>query len=208
MADVLTLTRLALAPLIVWCGLAGRDEAAAVALVAGGVSDWLDGVLARRRGPSRRGAHLDAVADTCLLAATAAALYLLHPEIVATLGGPLAVAGTLYLASCASSWLAFRRLVDPRQRSAKAAGGILYLFALVTLVTGSYVPALLVLALLVLALSSVETILAAARTIHNRATPSSARSQAPHAEKGVASRTPAAPRSVTSATPSASESRP
>jgi phosphatidylglycerophosphate synthase len=208
MADVLTVTRLGLAALVAGCGATGRGDLAALALVAGGLTDWLDGTLARRRGPSRRGAHLDAAADACLLGATAAALYLLHPEIVRSLGGPMVVVAILHLASTASSWLGWRRLVDPRQLSAKAAGGLLYLFALVTLVTGSYWPPLLMVALLALAASSVETILAATRTIHDKPSPSKTRSHAPHTENGVASRSAPDPSSATSAAPSASESRP
>lgn len=182
MADALTLARVALAAIIVWCGAAGRGDLAATALLAGGLTDCLDGVLARRHPPSRHGAQLDAVADTTLLAATAATLYLLHPEIA---GAPLIAVAILYVLSTGLSWLVFGRLVDPRQLSGKAAGGLLYVFALVTLWTGVVFGALMVVALVALAVSCLETSVTASQAIQARRRPSSQRSHAPHAANAV-----------------------
>lgn len=68
-ADACTLTRVWLVPLVV----AARTSPQALAglIVAGGLSDALDGALARRGGPTRLGRDLDSIAD--LLFVTAAA---------------------------------------------------------------------------------------------------------------------------------------
>ncbi|MGH7162232.1 MAG: CDP-alcohol phosphatidyltransferase family protein [Planctomycetota bacterium] len=62
--NAVTIVRLLLVPVFVAWMLGGRGGAAALTLAAIGVSDWLDGWLARRwRVVSRWGALLDPVAD-------------------------------------------------------------------------------------------------------------------------------------------------
>ena len=95
-------------------------------------------------------------------------------------------AAAVYGASIAAGMFAFRRLVDPKQLSAKVAGGLLYAFALVTLLTGAYEPLLLRVASLALAISSVEGLVAAIKTIHKRAIAKSPRCQAPQASNDIA----------------------
>ena len=65
-ADALTALRL---PLAAWFVLTQDDDHRLVILVIAGVSDLLDGALARRVGPSRLGAFLDPVADKLFMAA-------------------------------------------------------------------------------------------------------------------------------------------
>ena len=207
-ADTLSVTRLLLAAAVAWAGLTGNGRTACAVLVAAGITDFLDGRIARRRGASRFGPHLDAVADMVLLAATAAALALLHPRVAEDEGILLLGAAALYAAGTAATWLASRRLVDPRQLAAKVAGGALYAFALYTLGTGDYEPVLLVIAAGTLAVSSAEAILRAMVTIQESWTARSPRSHAPQAEKGVTRRTTATATIATSTTPNASDSRP
>ena len=207
-ADWLTIVRVGLAPAIVWSGVAGQGALAGVALLCAGLTDVLDGRVARRRRPSRHGAHLDAAADVAVLAATAVALGMLHKEIAAGFYWLIAATGLLYCASTAAGWVAHRRLVDPRQLSGKVAGGLLYVFALVTLLSGVYLAALLAAALVALAVSSTETIFRATTKIHARAKRKSTRSQAPQAANEVASRAGAAMRVTTSPMQSANDNRP
>ena len=65
-ADALTALRL---PLAAWFVLTQDDDHRLVILVIAGVSDLLDGALARRVGPSRLGAFLDPVADKLFMKA-------------------------------------------------------------------------------------------------------------------------------------------
>ena len=66
-ADAVTLFRFWLVPVVVAVRDSHRGLPAAIA--AGGISDWLDGALARRRGRTRLGRDLDTTADLAFLSA-------------------------------------------------------------------------------------------------------------------------------------------
>lgn len=68
-ANQLTLLRLLLVPVFVLCMLYGRPGWALVTFAVAAVTDALDGLLARRSGPTTLGAWLDPMADKLLLAA-------------------------------------------------------------------------------------------------------------------------------------------
>jgi phosphatidylglycerophosphate synthase len=71
-ADAVTLTRFWLVPLLPACARSATDLPAVIVL--GGATDWLDGRLARRYGPTRLGRDLDTTADLAFYcAATIAA---------------------------------------------------------------------------------------------------------------------------------------
>src|SRR5438046_522053 len=158
-ADWLSAARLILVALLWPVAFTGHGQVLAVGLIVAGLTDALDGYAARRlQQASSRGARLDAVADLVVMVSAAAWLGRLHPEVV-TDDAPLLIAiGLLYTVSIGASWLAFGRLVDPRQLSSKVAGGLLYLFALVTLLTGGVAAPLLMLAVVALAFECMETI--------------------------------------------------
>jgi cardiolipin synthase len=67
-ANQLTLLRLALVPVFALCMLYGRPGWALVVFAVAAVTDALDGLLARRSGPTTLGAWLDPMADKLLLA--------------------------------------------------------------------------------------------------------------------------------------------
>jgi phosphatidylglycerophosphate synthase len=216
-ANGITLLRIALVPVIVVSALLGDGLLACAALGAAGATDFLDGHVARRVSTqSVLGSELDAGADILLLASVAATVVILHPEIGSDNAAWLAITGTMYGASLLAGQVAFRRVVNPRQVSGKVAGGALYVFALFTLASGRYEPALLRLAILALMVSSAETIfraLSAKRradinTIQASGKTSRQRSQSPHAENDVGSRTRPKDRAASSATPIQSETRP
>jgi phosphatidylglycerophosphate synthase len=195
-ADWLTLARLVLVVVLWPVAIAGQGQIVGVGLIAAGVTDALDGHLARRTGShSARGARLDAVADIALMLSAAAWLELLHPQIAAENWPILAVTAGVYGLSLLAGG------VDPKQVSGKVAGGLLYLFALFTLLTGVYEALLLDIALVALAVSCLQTIFTAMTTIHETPRPSSTRSHAPQAANGVKTSTPAADSIATSATP-------
>ena len=202
-ADWLTSARVLLVVVLWPVALAGAGLLVGLGLIAAGLTDALDGYVARRTGrQSLRGARLDAVADIALMVSAAAWLELLHPQIAAESWPILAATGILYGLSLLAGG------ADPRQVSGKVAGGLLYLFALFTLLTDMYEAVLLDAALLALAVSSLETIFKATTTIHAMDRASRARSQAPQALKRVSRSTAAAASIATSATPSASDARP
>lgn len=67
--NVITFARLVAAPITVWCILTDAWLAAFVLFVAAGVSDALDGYLARRFGrETTLGSYLDPIADKVLMA--------------------------------------------------------------------------------------------------------------------------------------------
>ena len=68
-ANQLTLLRLLLVPVFVLCMVYGRPGWALVTFAIAGITDALDGLLARRSGPTTLGAWLDPMADKLLLAA-------------------------------------------------------------------------------------------------------------------------------------------
>jgi phosphatidylglycerophosphate synthase len=68
-ADAVTLSRLWLVPALP--SLTGSASGLPVAIAIGGITDWLDGALARRRGPTRLGRDLDTNADLAFLTAAA-----------------------------------------------------------------------------------------------------------------------------------------
>src|SRR5947209_18650229 len=108
--------RLLLAPAIVWVGAAGQSRLVAALLVAAALTDVLDGRLARRLGPSPAGAHLDAAADLAVMVATAVAIGLLQPAILAEPSAFLAVVACLHAPGAPATWCSPPRLADPALR--------------------------------------------------------------------------------------------
>jgi cardiolipin synthase len=77
--NLITLARLLMVPLTIWLIVAGRYGIAFWILVAAGVSDALDGFIAKRfNRRTRLGALLDPVADKAMLVSVYIALGLVH----------------------------------------------------------------------------------------------------------------------------------
>jgi phosphatidylglycerophosphate synthase len=158
-ADAITWLRLLLLPVIWWFALLGEGGFVAIGLLLAGSTDMLDGFVARRTGSeSPAGATRDLIADTLLLLSAAAWLGLLHPEIVRDNVALIAISLSIYIASLAVAWIRFHRLPNLHLYSSKAAGGLLYAFALITLISGRYDRPLLVLAATGFIVSCVETL--------------------------------------------------
>jgi phosphatidylglycerophosphate synthase len=146
-------------PVIWWFALHGQGGVVAIGLLLAGATDMLDGFVARRTGSeSRAGATRDLIADGLLLLSAAAWIGLLHPEVVADNLALLAGSLSIYLASLAVAWFRFHRLPNLHLYSSKAAGGLLYAFALITLISGRYDRLLLVFAAAAFIGSCVETV--------------------------------------------------
>lgn len=76
--NAITLLRLCAVPVAVWLVLRGQFLAAFWLFVAAGISDAIDGWLARRQGPTRLGALIDPVADKALLVSMYVTLAAVH----------------------------------------------------------------------------------------------------------------------------------
>lgn len=154
-------TRLLLIPAIWIAALLGSGRLVGVGLLVAGGTDFFDGYLARRRGQeSKIGARLDSLADNLLLISAMAWIELLHPEILSQNTVLVVATFALYLASLSVGLLKFHQLGNLHLYSSKVAGGALYSFAVITLITGAYEPLLLWLAAAAFMVSSAETLLA------------------------------------------------
>jgi cardiolipin synthase len=77
--NLLSALRLVLAPFAAWAALNDHDTAALAAFAVAGLSDLLDGYIARRFGfASRFGAWLDPIADKLLMLFCFIALLMIH----------------------------------------------------------------------------------------------------------------------------------
>ena len=74
MPNALSLARLFMVPIVVALLLARADGLAAALFVLAAATDFLDGRLARRAGPTRLGRSLDPVADRLMLSSVAVVL--------------------------------------------------------------------------------------------------------------------------------------
>ena len=104
MPNALSLLRLVMVPVVVALLVARSDGLAAAFFVLAAVTDFLDGRLARRAGPTRLGQILDPVADRLMLSSVAVVLAvrgLLPAWAVAILVGRdlLALVGSLLIGS-------------------------------------------------------------------------------------------------------------
>ena len=195
--DLLSGARILLIPVLTIAALAGNGRLVGFGLLLAGATDFLDGYIARRLGATTpRGARLDALADNLLLASALAWLLWLHPEILTTSWALIAAAGAIHVAS-------LRAGLTRRRLGSKLAGGCLYAFALVTLLSGVYEPLLLTIAAGAFIASSAEDLLITMTKAI--ATTRNARSHRPHAEKPEGTSTTAIASSAIIATPSARE---
>jgi phosphatidylglycerophosphate synthase len=146
-ADAVTWLRLLLLPPLWGYALLGEGRIVGAGLLVAGLTDFLDGFVARRLGQaSQAGARLDLIADTMVLLSAVGWIGLLHPEVGGENTGLVAIAFSMYLVSVGIGILKFRRLPNLQLYSSKLAGGLLYSFAVITLINGSYDRLLLTLA--------------------------------------------------------------
>ncbi len=227
-ADALSGMRLVLIPIIWLAALLGNGRLVGLGLIVAGATDFLDGYVARRlHQESRRGARLDSLADNLLLISAGLWIELLHPEIVRENAVVVAATFVVYMSSIAVGLLKFHHLGNLHLYSSKVAGGLLYSFAVITLLAGIYSQLLLWLAAAAFVISSAETLLAQlllpavdemmgslllalrrraeTRTIQPIGSARRQRSQAPHSAKDVASSARPARSIATSAAPNAKE---
>jgi phosphatidylglycerophosphate synthase len=230
-ANLMSGMRLLLIPAVWIAALLGNGRLVGLGLLVAGATDFLDGYLARRLGQeSPAGARLDSLADNLLLISAMAWIELLHPEIFSQNTVLVVAAFAIYFASLSARLIKFHQLGNLHLYSSKVAGGALYSFAVITLITGVYEPVLFWVAAGALIVSSAETLLgqlllstvnedmgsiflaltrrADIRTIQPIGSARNERSQAPHSAKLVSSSATPTSSAPTSAAPNTSETRP
>lgn len=85
--NLISALRLSTVPVLAWLVWTGADRSFTWLLVAAGMSDLLDGWLARRFGwVSRLGALLDSAADMSIVLVVLFAIVHLHPEVLVDYG--------------------------------------------------------------------------------------------------------------------------
>lgn len=161
-ADGLTILRLVAIPVLWALAYLEMSVHLGVGLALAGLTDVLDGPVARRTGRSSRyGSQLDSMADILLMGSIVVWMAWLHPvffrdnvvALVAWLGiGTVALVATM---------VRFGRLGNLHLYSAKTAGVVAYLFAVWLFITGGYHPAFFRVTVGLAILGATETLLVA-----------------------------------------------
>jgi cardiolipin synthase len=132
--NLLSLSRLAATPILVWLIVADRRLAATILLGVMGITDFLDGYIARRTGTvSDLGVILDPISDRVLVMAMIVAL-MWAGSLVPWLGIPVLARDVLL--SVVFLVLARRGFGKPKVRKVGKAATFVLLFALPLLVWG------------------------------------------------------------------------
>lgn len=117
--NIITITRLFLVPVIIWLIVADKPFTAFVVFLVAGLTDALDGFLARRFGwQTELGAYLDAITDKALLMSVYAALgfygYLPAWLVILVVSRDILIIGAVIL-----GWLLDRAMALHPQRLSK-----------------------------------------------------------------------------------------
>ena len=130
--NLITLMRAILVPVVFWLLLAGHLKAAFVLFVVAGVSDAIDGLLARRFGwQTELGAYLDPLADKLLIVSIFVALGV-RGELPSWLVIAVVSRDVLILLAIIVSWLVHKPIkIDPLSVSKATTVAQLALAALV-----------------------------------------------------------------------------
>ena len=162
-ADHLTATRLLALPVLWALALTGRDTALGVGLAIAGLTDVLDGPVARRTGRSTRfGSQLDSIADLLLMGSVVAWMAVLRPAFFGDNFRLLGLWLVIGLASLLVTWVRLGRFGDLHLYSAKAAGVLGHLFAVSLFVFDGYSRAFWAITIGMALVAATETLIAAA----------------------------------------------
>jgi phosphatidylglycerophosphate synthase len=131
LADELTLLRLLLVPPLWVLALLDLRVPLGIGLAVAGLTDVLDGPIARRQGaPSRIGSQLDSIADHTLTASALIWLIMFRPEFFREYATVLFAWGGFAIVTLLVGYVRFRRFANVHLWYAKAAGFVGYVFAI------------------------------------------------------------------------------
>ncbi len=161
-ADGLTLTRLAALPVLWLLAYLGQHLYLGIGLALAGLTDVLDGPVARLTGRSSPyGSQLDSAADILLMGSIVAWLAWLHPAFFRDNAIPLLAWLAIGAGSIVVTWVRFGRLGDLHLYSTKVAGVAGYVFVVWLFVLGDYEPVVFAVVIGLAILASTETLLVA-----------------------------------------------
>ena len=156
--NLLSLLRIALAPLMLISALDGERWIFLALLSASWISDWLDGLIARRLNMvSTLGARLDSLGDFVVYVTLPVGLYLLWPEVIQQELIYIVVGFSAYIAAHLFALIKFRQLAGYHMWSAKFTAVVMAVALLLMLGWDLRVP--FHLAVLCLLLSCLESML-------------------------------------------------
>ncbi len=161
-ADYLTLPRLLSVP-VLWA-LASLESTLwlGIGLALAGLTDVLDGPVARYTGKSSEyGGQLDSTADILLMASIFWWFVLLTPEFFLDNATPLVIWAVIGTVAVMATYIKFGRVGNLHLYSAKTAGVLGYLFAVSYFVFGSYSQVFFMVVAIVAILAATETLLVA-----------------------------------------------
>lgn len=161
-ADYLSLLRLLSVPVLWVLAVMGMRVELGIGLAVAGLTDVLDGPVARwTRRSSRFGGQLDSTADILLMASIFWWFVLLAPDFFIDNAIPLVVWAVLGIIAVVATYVKFGRLGNLHLYSAKTAGVLGHLFAIWLFVTGGYDPLFFAIAAGVAIFAAAETLLVA-----------------------------------------------
>lgn len=157
--DILSFVRLLLVPVVWTLAALGMSFWTGAALLAAGLTDVLDGVIARRWSIiTPYGSRLDSIADTLMEISMAGAVLILRPDIFTGQALILSLWMAIEVSSILLGWIKFRRIANLHLYLTKAAGVAAYAFVIYTFLIG-YSEALFYAAVTLLIISSLECLL-------------------------------------------------
>jgi phosphatidylglycerophosphate synthase len=161
-ADALTILRLLAIPVLWVLAYLELPVHLGIGLALAGLTDVLDGPVARRTGRSSGyGSQLDSAADILLMGSIVAWMAWLHPTFFRDHLIPLVAWIVIGVIALAVTAVRFGRIGNLHLYSAKTAGVVAYVFAVSLFVTGGSHPALFGVAVGLAILAATETLLVA-----------------------------------------------
>lgn len=156
--NTLSIIRLLLVPVLWVLALLDMPRYVGAGLLLAGLSDALDGFIARRwRTASAYGSRLDSIADVSVIVSTVFWIALLMPGIILDHKMLVTVWVLLEASAILVGWIKFRRIANLHLYSSKAAGVIAYAFVIVAFIFG-YNEVLFYIALAALMVASAEAL--------------------------------------------------
>ncbi len=155
----LTALRLLMIPGLWVLALLGMPFYLGIGLAVAGLTDVLDGILARRYGQATEfGSHFDSVVDHLLNLSVVLWLLLLRPEFFREQLVPLLIWAAFGLTALAVGWAKFGKVGDLHLYSAKAASFLANLFVIYLFLFADYSRTVFYIVLVMCILAAVETI--------------------------------------------------
>lgn len=157
--NLLSLIRLLLVPILWVFAVLDMPVYVGVGLIATGLTDVLDGYVARRWGlVTEYGSKLDSIADVSVIASTVIWVILLTPGIFLDHAVLISLWVGIEASAIAVGWIKFRRIANLHLYSAKVGGVAGYTFVVVAFIFG-YNELLFYIAFAAVTVSSIEALM-------------------------------------------------